>query len=261
MYSTSLAETKFLLTAPITSLFLTFLAVAPLGFGDDTSEQGRAVFEKYKDTVVTVRVVVGMSYGGSEHETEQEANATLISEDGLAIMALSGIDPMQLAAGYGGDLNEMTSRVVSLHVIFADGAEKEAEVALRDKEQDLAFIRLKEKPDAPLHHVTFDTLGHPKVLDEVVCILQYGRIARRTHAAFIDRIEMVVEKPRLFYTTGEHRSRQLVCSPAFTLAGEFIGIGVMRLSTSSSDDMDDMMVIIIPAEQLHDLLEQVPPRE
>ena len=82
-----------------------------------------------------------------------------------------------------------------------------------------------------------------------------------SHAAFIERIEMVVEKPRLFYAIGEHRSRQLVCSPVFTLTGEFTGIGVMRLAMGSKDDMDDMMVIIVPAEQLQSLMEQVPPRE
>lgn len=226
----------------------------------DTNEQGRMVFEKYKDTVATVRVVVGISYGGTEQESEQEANATFISEDGLAVLALSAIDPMQIAEGYGSETEEMTSRIISLHVFMPDGAEKPAEVVLRDKEQDIAFLRLTEKPDAPVPHVTFDTLGHPKVLDEVVCIMQHGRIARRSHAAFIDRIEMVVEKPRLFYAMGEYRSRQLVCSPVFTLAGEFTGIGVMRMSSGSNNEMEDMMVIIVPAEQLQSLMEQVPPR-
>lgn len=243
------------------ALALTLPALlAGTGYADDSGDRGREVFEKYKDTVVTVRVVVGMSYGGTERESEQEANATVISADGLAVMALSGIDPMQIAAGYRQEMEEMTSRVVSLHIILADGTEKEAEVVLRDKEQDIAFIRLKENPDAPLPYVTFDAPGHPKVLDEVVCILQYGRLARRSHAAFIDRIEMVVEKPRLFYAIGEYRSRQLVCSPTFTLAGEFVGIGVMRLANSSNDDMNDMMVIIVPAKQLQALVEQVPPR-
>ena len=231
------------------------------GYADDSGDRGREVFEKYKDTVVTVRVVVGMSYGGSERENEQEANATLLTDDGLAVLALSAIDPMQLAEGYGAPVDDMTSRIVSLHIIFADGTEKPAEVVLRDKEQDLVFIRLTEKPDTTLPHVSLDTPGHPKVLDELLCIMQYGRVARRTHAAFIDRVEMVVEKPRLFYAMGDSRSRQLVCSPVFTLAGEFTGVGVMRWSSGSSDsDSGDMMVIIVPAEQLKTLMEQVPPR-
>ncbi len=237
-----------------------FLFVNIAAFAQSSGEQGRAVFEKYKDTVATVRVVVGVSYGDTEHESEQEANATFISEDGLAVLALSAVDPMQLAEGYGAETNEMTSRIVSLHVFMADGSEKPAEVVLRDKEQDIAFIRLVDKPDAPLPHVSFDAPGHPQVLDEVVCIVQYGRIARRSHAAFIDRIEMVVEKPRLFYAMGDYRSRQLVCSPVFTLAGEFTGIGVMRMSTGSGGEMEDMMVIIVPAEQLQSLMDQVPPR-
>lgn len=242
-------------------LMLLAMAISLTGTAADVSEQGRTVFENNKDAVVTVRVVASMSFGGSEHESEQEGNATLLNEDGLAVLALSAIDPMQLAAGYGASMDDMTSHIVSLHIIFGDGTEKAAEVVLRDKELDLAFIRLIEKPDTPLAHVTLDNPGHPKVLDELVCIMQYGRIARRTHAAFIDRVEMVVKKPRLFYTMGDSRSRQLVCSPVFTLAGEFTGIGVMRWSSGSNgSEADDMMVIIVPAEQLETLLDQIPAR-
>lgn len=224
-----------------------------------SAEQGRKVFERYKQAVVTVRVVIGVSYGGRETENEQEANAAVIAPDGLAVLALSAIDPMQLAEGYNMPANEMTTRIVSMHVILADGAEKPADVVLRDKELDLAFIRLTEKPAEPLPFVSMETPGQPNVLDEVVCIMQYGRVARRAHAVFMDRIEAVVEKPRLFYILGDHRARQVVCSPVFTLDGGFVGMGVMRLMTGASDSSpDNMMVIVVPAEQINAMLEQTP---
>ncbi len=232
------------------------------GGADDTAVRARIVFEQYRDMVVTVRAVVGISYGGSEHESEQEANATLLDADGLAVLALSAIDPMQLMQTYRSEMDDVTSRIVSLRVILSDGTEKPAEVVLRDRHLDLAFIRITETPETPLPHVTFDAIGRPDMFDEVVCIMQYGRVARRAHAGFVERIEMIVERPRLFYAIGDHRSRDMVCSPAFTLDGAFVGVGVMRL-TGGGDDMgrDDMIVIIVPAEQIGDLIEQVPPRE
>ncbi len=245
-------------------LLFAMLASLPLSAAHarDIAAEGRDVFDKYWETVVTVRAVVGMSIGGSERESEQEANATLLTNDGLAVLALSAIDPMQMGRRLRSDMNDLSSRVVSLRVILADGTEERAEVVLRDEDLDLVFIRLVDPPDTPLRHVVFDKVGSPEMLDEVVCILQYGRVARRAHAAFIERIEMIVERPRRFYAIGDHRARDMVCSPVFTLAGEFVGIGVMRLITGASDPgFDDMMVIIVPAAQIEELLEQIPPRD
>jgi len=245
---------------PAMALVAVFMSFA--GYAENNTERGRSVFERYKDTVVTVRAVIGTSFGDSEREMEQEGNATLLDADGLAVLALSAIDPMQLASVYRSATDGMTTRIISLRVILADGSEKPAEVVLRDKDLDIAFIRLTETPATPLPYVPLDTIGRPQVLDEVVCIMQYGQIARRAHAAFIDRIEMIVERPRLFYAMGEHRDRQLVCSPVFTLDGEFVGVGVMRLLSGSTDnEPGDMLVVVVPAEQLQTLLEQVPPRE
>ncbi len=226
----------------------------------ETSDSGREVFETFKDAVVTVRTVIGMSFGGSESESEQEANATLIAPDGLAVLALSAVDPTQMVQGLRMSDEEMTTRIVSMRVILPDGNEKPAEIVLRDQDLDLVFIRLTEAPEAPLPCVNLERIGHPGMLDEVVCVMQYGQVARRARAAFIDRIETIVEKPRLFYALGDHRARQVVCSPVFTLAGEFVGVGVMRvMSGAAKPSSDNIMVIIVPGDQIRDLMAQVPP--
>lgn len=243
-------------------LLLATAVLCPCLFADETAEQGRAVFEARKDTVVTMRIVIALSFGSRESESEQEANATLISPDGLSVLALSAVDPLQMLQERRALDDDITSRVVSIRMILPDGSEKPAEVVLRDKDLDLAFLRLTEKVDAPLAHVDLNQAGSPGLLDEVLCIMQLGRVARRSHAAFIERVEMIVERPRLFYALGNHRSRQVVCSPVFTLADEFIGVGVMRrMAGDSEPSPDNVMVIIVPAEQIKTLSEQIPPEE
>lgn len=240
------------------------VAIVPCAIlaADETAEQGRQVFEARKNTVVTMRIVIAMSFGSRETESEQEANATIISPDGLSVLALSAVDPLQMASDLRIASDEMTSRISSLRMILPDGTEKAAELVLRDKDLDLAFVRLTEKVDQPLAYVDVTQAGSPQVLDNVVCIMQYGRVARRTHAAFIERVEMVVDKPRLFYAIGKHRERQVVCSPVFTMANEFVGVGVMRMVSGNTEPSpDNVMVIIVPATQIKALVDQIPPAQ
>lgn len=242
----------------ITGLIL-LLGVTSALHADEDGVLGQQVFEARKDTVVTLHTVVGLNFGGGEVENEQESNATLISPDGLAVLALTGVDPAQMISGLRMGGEDISSRIISMRMILADGSEKPAEVILRDKDLDLALVRLTEKPEEALPYVDLAEAGEPKILDNVVCLMQYGRVARRSHAAFIDRVELIVTKPRLFYALGDHRSRQAVCSPVFTLQNEIVGVGVMRLLAGDGDrTSDDMMVIIIPAAQIQELVAQLP---
>jgi hypothetical protein len=244
-------------------LIMGLMAVVPLFclglHADETADLGRQVFNARKETVVTMRVVIAMSFGGREEESEQESNATLVTPEGMAVLALSAVDPLQMASQIRVSTEEMTSRVTSLRMILPDGNEKPAEVVLRDKDLDIAFVKLTEKPETPLPYVDMSQAGNPQVLDNVVCIMQQGRVARRSHAAFVERVEMAVEKPRLFYALGSHRSRQVVCSPVFTMDNLFVGVGVMRMMAGDSEPSpDDIMVIIVPAAQLKELFNQIP---
>lgn len=234
-------------------------SLSTLLHADEDGILGQQVFEARKDSVVTLHTVVGLNFGGGEVESDQEANATLISPDGLAVLALSGVDPSQMLSSFGSGSDEIGSRIISMRMILADGSEKPAEIVLRDKDLDLALVRMTEKPESPLPYVDLAEAGEPKILDNVVCLMQYGRVARRSHAAFIDRVELIVTRPRLFYALGDHRSRQAVCSPIFTLENKIVGVGVMRLLSGDGDrSSDDMMIIIVPAAQIQELVAQLP---
>lgn len=237
-------------------------AGAPAVPADPLGDAARAVFEQYRQTVVTLKIVVSVSFGGNESESESEANATLISPDGLAVLALSAIDPTALL---GADLtadpeNPFTLRIVSLKMILAGAEEREAEVVLRDKDLDVVFVRLREAPQEPLPYADpVHAADSVRVLEPYVCIGQEGPVVQRAHTAFIDRIEGVVSRPRTYYLVARSRTQQILCSPLFTLEGRLIGFGVAR-HQRSEDVGNELLAVVVPAAQIGELMSQVQPR-
>ena len=249
-----------------TILAVCVLAVGALGGAaqaDDIAEQGRTIFEANKASVITLRAVVSISSGGNERESEHEANATVIDPSGVAVLSLTVIDPTALYESFREGPSEMTSKVVSLAMIFEDGTEVPGEVVLRDKDLDLAFVRPTQPLDEPVQSVDIANPGEPQLLEQLVILLQLGKVARRAHSVMIERVETIIDKPRTFYTIGDDRARAIVCSPAFTLDGKFVGIGVMRsIKGSGRGDMgDNILVVIVPASDIQEGMAQVPARE
>ena len=227
---------------------------------DETAEKGRAVLASYKDTVITVRTVLSLSLGGTPEERTNEANGTIIGEDGLTVLSLTSVDPSGLMTKMGDGSREVVSKISSMKMILADGAELDAEIVLRDVDLDLAFVRPLTKSGAPMAHVDLTNSGKAQVLDELVILAQLGQVARRAHSVLVERVETVVDKPRTFYILGEHRARAIVCSPAFTLDGAFVGIGVFRsISTEASGGMgDNVLVVLVSADDIREAAGQVP---
>ncbi len=249
--------------AVVTLAVAGFAAVLAPGYAlaDDAAQQGRAVFDAVKGDVITIEAVISVSYGQEEQEDKQEANATVISPDGLAVLSLSAIDPTSIIQSMGDGAKEVTTKLVSLKMVFAEGNEAPADVVLRDKDLDLAFVRPTAKPEKPFACVSLDNIAPAALLDPVVVIGQLGAVAQRTHVAFVDRVEGLVEKPRKFYILGEHRARQVVCSPVFTMDNKFVGIGVMRAVKTDLNAMgDNVLVVVVPGDQIKDLVAQVPAR-
>ena len=91
-FSATLASMIF--TSRVTLFFALFTASC---FADDSAVAGRQVLEKYKNAVVTVKLVIkqGMSSGGedSKNEVKSETTGTIIDPSGLTIISRSAIDP------------------------------------------------------------------------------------------------------------------------------------------------------------------------
>lgn len=237
----------------MSKIFKSGLAIAVLAglqlsaFAGEKEAKARDILEKNKNAVVTVQLVVKqqIAYGGQSHEEEMktEAIGTVISPDGLTVLALSATDPMSVIKNMMGSMAsqfEGTSQLADINILMLDDTEIPAKVVLRDKDLDLAFIMPKEKPAEPMVYIDINDSGEPELLDEVLAITRLGKVVQRAHAASFERIEAIVTKPRKFFVPGNDPTSTSQGSPAFTLDGKIVGIFVIR-SVPSDGSMGGMM--------------------
>lgn len=231
---------------------LIFLAHAPCAAG--TTEEARATALAAAGAVVSVELVVEvkMSYEGQTEKEQQKvsANATVIDPSGLAVTALSEIDP----SGFSQFVEESEGfsysvDVADLKLRLEDGTEMQADMVGRDQDLDLAFIRPKKAPDAPMKFVDLSRPGSPQILDELVVVSRLGKAANQAIAASVERVQAVVSKPRTFYVIYNLGNRGC---PALTLDGNVIGITVKRMAKGGGSGRDpysdyEELDVILPA--------------
>ena len=250
----------------ITSLLA--LVIAGGAMADDSAVAGRKILAKNQDAVVTVRLIVSynISFGGrdQQNESKTEAVGTMIDPSGLTVISLTTIDPSaMLKARQRGAPQEfkVETEVKDVKIILADDTELPAEIVLRDKDLDLAYLRPTEKPAKSLPALDLTKSGQPQVLDEVVCLNRLGKIANRVVTVSLERVDALVTKPRPFYVLSPGGSSG-IGSPVFALTGAPLGIILMRnASTGSEANAVSMfagtgglgvMPIIVPAADILD---------
>jgi hypothetical protein len=263
---------------PMAAVSLLAISTAP---AQDVAAKGREIFKKNQNTVITVQLVVKSKFGfggtGADRESKQEVTGTVIDPSGLTAVALSSTDPTGLIqsfmGGFGGDDEEnfklkMGSEVSDVKLLTQDGTELPAEIVLRDKDLDLAFIRPKARPSAPMPALDLSKSGKVDVFDEVITINRLGQVAGRAYAASIERINAIVQRPRLFYVPGSDKTATGLGCPAFTMDGKVVGLFVMRAVKSGggagmfSPQSAPVMAILLPADDVRKIAAQVPaPKE
>ena len=245
------------------------LQVTQTAMADELAERGRAVLEKWKSSVVTVQMVtaVSMGTGSQKVEDKAEATGTIIDPSGLVVFSLTSSDPT-LALGkmmgmFGGSGDSgMQAEVTDIKIRLPGGEELPSEIVLRDRDLDLVFVRLNEKPSSPLSAVNLADPTSPKALDEVVVLNRLGNVANWTTSARLDRIEAVVEKPRTYYLLGDDLT---LGAPVFALDGKIVGIMLLRTGTTRPSmgaflegiSGMGMLPIILPAEDIAEVAQQV----
>ncbi len=234
---------------------------------DEVAAKGRDIFNKNQHTVVTVQVVLKMSYSGTSKssETRQEITGTVVDPSGLTVLALSAADPSEM---YQRMMSEQASQykleteVTDLKMLLDDGTEVPAEIVLRDKDLDLAFIRPKTKPASPMAAVDLSKSAPAQLLDEVITLNRLNSAAGRAYAASVERITAVIQKPRTFYIPDSTMTATTLGSPAFALDGKVVGVVVMRAVSAkgggSRNYRDNMTSIILPAEDILKAAKQAP---
>jgi hypothetical protein len=230
--------------------------------GDEVSDKGRDIFNQNRHSVVTVDVVIKASApGGRASESKQEITGTVLDPSGLTVLALSACDPAELYRRVSQDY-KVEIEVSDVKILLEDGTELPAEIVLRDKDLDLAFIRPKTKPAQPMQAVDFSKSGTARLLDEVVTLSRLNKAASRAYAASLECISAVIDRPRTFYIPDSNMSSTELGSPAFTLDGKILGIFVMRAVSgaggSSFNYRQNITAIILPAADILKASKQAP---
>jgi len=249
------------------SLVLGLAGVAARCPADELAVKGRDIFNKNQQAVVTVQVVLKMSYSGAAkaNETRQEITGTVVDSSGLTVLALSAADPNEMyqrMMAEQGSQYKLDAEVTDVKILLADGTELPAEIVLRDKDLDLAFIRPKSKPASPMAAVDFGKSAPAQLLDEVITLNRLNSAAGRAYAASVERISAVVQKPRTFYIPDSTMTSTTLGSPTFSLDGKIVGLVVMRAVNSkgggSRNYRENMTSIILPAEDILKGAKQAP---
>jgi hypothetical protein len=240
----------------ILPVFLTNVAPA-----DDLAEKGRQIFNKFQHAVVTVQIVAkATGPAGRTSETKQEITGTVVDPSGLTVLALSAVDPSEIYRRMS-DEYKMEIEVSDVKILLPDGTELPAEIVLRDKDLDLAFVRPKTKPASPMTVVDLSKSGTAQVLDDVIALNRLNRAASRAYAASIERIAAVIQKPRTCYIPDTTMTTTTLGSPAFTMDGKILGIFVMRAVSAAGGSgglRQNMTSIILPAEDILKGAKQAP---
>ncbi|MGD0259125.1 MAG: serine protease [Verrucomicrobiota bacterium] len=234
---------------------------------DELAVKGRDIFNKNQHAVVTVQVVLKMSYSGTARssETRQDLTGTVVDPSGLTVLALSACDPSEMYQRMMAEQSsqyKLETEVTDLKILLADGTELPAEIVLRDKDLDLAFIRPKSKPASPMAAVDLSKSAPAQLLDEVITLNRLNSAAGRAYAASVERVSGVIQKPRTFYIPDSTMTATTLGSPAFSLDGKVVGVVVMRAVNAKGGGnrnyRDSMTSIILPAEDILKAVRQAP---
>lgn len=252
-----------------------FCAMTNGAYAESVAEKGRAVGDANKEAVVTIQLVVKQKFSfpgapSQDNESKVESTGTVISAEGLTVASLSEIDPTSvIEAMMAGNPQmqgmKMETEIQDAKLLLSDGTEVPAEIILRDKDLDMAFVRPVDKPEKAMEFVDMSSPGEPKQLDQVLTINQLGKVARRAHSYSLERIEAIVKKPRTFYIPGNAQTNTGLGTPAFTLDGAPIGVFLVRtIKDSSGGGMfgrgdNNVSVILLPAADITDAASQAPP--
>ena len=234
---------------------------------DELAEKGRDIFKKNQHAVVTVQEVLKVSAPGASraNEAKQELTGTVLDPSGLTVLALSACDPSEMyhrMLGSDASRGRVETEISDMKILLDDGTEMPAEIVLRDKDLDLAFIRPKAKPATPMASVDMSKTSPAQVLDQVVTLNRLNSAAGRAYSASAERISAVVQKPRTFYIPDSNMTSTTLGSPAFAMDGKLVGVVVMRAVNSKGgatrNYRDSLTTIILPADDITKAAAQAP---
>lgn len=230
-------------------------------FGITIAETTRALADEWQDVIVGVKIV----QESFDYESKIEVVGTVIDESGLVVLSLSSIDPSSLHYGSDGD-----TKIKDVKITLTDGTEIQAEVALRDRDLDLVFVRPMEKIKTKLKAVDLAKAAAPQLADQVIVLSRLGSASGYAPHVSLCRIQAVITKPRVFYVPDFMAVLSGLGTPAFTPDGQIIGVLLIRITTSAGQSMGEVfggirsmgvLPVILPAQDIAKAAQHVPDQE
>ncbi|MCH7959244.1 MAG: trypsin-like peptidase domain-containing protein [Candidatus Hydrogenedentes bacterium] len=241
---------------------------------DELAEAARAVVERHASAVVTLKLVIEESMSFGEFEEDEsvgtlEITATIIAPDGLIVTSLSQTDPAGMFESLFEDLDDddysfsIETVITDVRVLLSDGEEIPAKIVLRDRDLDLVFLRPEKPPAKPLPFVDLSRSASAQQFDPLITLRRLGKVANRQCAGSFPRVQAVMKRPRRMYVL-ESEFGSGLGQPAFSIAGDCIGITVLRsLNLPMSDSMAifsdsgfNMATVVLPASDILEIAEQ-----
>lgn len=239
------------------ALAMLFVMATTSAGAADLRATGRDLAAKVGPAVLRLNVVIKVASTDEEREEREiprEINGTVIGADGLTVVQLSDIDPASMLRRIRSEV-KLETTVKDLKMLMPDGKEVPMTVVSRDTDLDLGFLRPVKKPTTKFVAVDLANNAKPQLLDEVLVIARFGKIAQRRIGAMSGEIQGIVEKPRTFYIPSSELATGGYGVPIFDADGKTVGIVIMR-ALPGGDEAP--MATIMPAADILEIAKQVP---
>lgn len=241
-----------------------FVFTARIFSADTEQEKIKKLIEKYKNAVVTVRIIkkewsVMEGKEFSKTERKNEVTGTIIDKNGTVIISAFAADP----AKFFNRLNkrkffgfEWRSQITGIKIILPDKREIDGKIVLKDEKLDLLFIKPEKKKDIKFEFVNLKDYKQPEIMEKIVMITRMGKIGDRIVFASLSRIGGIIKKPRIYYLSTAQMAP--LGSPVFTVDGKVVGINLIRARSSDMPlsfftfSLSDfgILPVILPAEEI-----------
>jgi hypothetical protein len=226
----------------------------------------KRIFDDHKDSVVWVSAVVKINFVSGdtntpvnipEQERKMQALATLIGAKGLAVAALSAIDPSKELSGRefrtpnGPVKVNVSATLKEVKLILPDGTQVPSDVVMKDADVDLVFIMPQayslEAMVATFKPIDLKNSTTGAVADDVVTVVRMDEMLDRQPGVQGGQIMAITHKSRTFLRV----SGAFPGCPTFAMNGKLLGISA-QLSTK--DRMP--ITVLLPTSDVLGVVEQ-----
>lgn len=227
-------------------------------------DQALALAKTHQDSTLFISAVVSIEVTAGSNPTQKEERkievlGTVLSAEGLLVTPLSTLDLASNMDGRtvntpNGPLTlQAKADIKEVKMIMPDGSEVAAKVVLKDADLDLAFIK-PEKSGAAFVAVDAKNSAPMSLLEDVIILGRMGKDLNRETMVMTGEIISIIKKPRLFGKMTTNATGM----PVFNAEGKFLGIGINRLSSKNTTEMNlTGNTVLLPAADLLESASQV----